>query len=162
MKMACKGIWAMALLSVIPALQTAQGQTVAATAAKPAAGPFSYDNSKEVTLAGTVSKVLTQALPGTVPGAHLLLTTSSGLLDVSLGTVALRGEGALSVEPGQQVRATGVSKTLRGGSFFLARTVTVGNQVYAIRNEHGVLVSPQARVRASQKNSQKSVTGNPL
>ena len=161
MKVALRGICALALLCVIQPQRFAIAQTAAATAAKPA-GPFTYDSSKEVTLAGTVSRVLTQASPGMVPGAHLLLTTLSGSLDVSLGTFALRGEGALSVEPGQQVQVTGVSKTLRGGQFFLARNVTVGTQVYAIRNEHGILVSPQARVRAGHKNLQKSANGNSL
>jgi hypothetical protein len=161
MKLALKGICALALLCVIQSQQLAKAQTAEANVANPA-GAFTYDSSKEVTVAGTVSKVLAQASRGTVPGAHLLLTTSSGSLDVSLGTFALRGEGALSVEPGQQVQVTGVPKTFRGGLFFLARTVTVGTQLYAIRNEHGILVSPQARVRASQKNSQKSATGNSL
>lgn len=161
MKVALKGICALALLFAIPLLQPIHAQTAAASAAKPA-GPFTYDNAKEVTVAGTVSKVLAQASPGMVPGAHLLLTTSSGSLDVSLGTVALRGQGALSVETGQQVQVTGVPKTFRGAQFFLARTVTVGTQVYAIRNGHDILVSPQARVRASQKTSQNSATGNSL
>jgi len=161
MKVALRGICALALLCVIQSQQFAKAQTAAATAAKPA-GPFSYDSSKEVTVTGTVSKVLGQASPGMVPGAHLLLATPSGSLDVSLGTFALRGEGALSVEPGQQVQVTGVPKTHRGGQFFLARTMTVGNQAFAIRNEHGVIVSPQARIRATQKNSRKSATGNSL
>jgi hypothetical protein len=161
MKVALKGICALALLCVIQTQQLAMAQTAATTAAK-LAGPFTYDSSKEVTFAGTVSKVLTQASPGMVPGAHLLLTIPSGSLDVSLGTAALRGEGALSVEPGQQVQVVGVPKAFRGGQFFLVRNVTVGNRVYAIRNEHGILISPQARMRASQKNSQKSATGNPL
>jgi hypothetical protein len=161
MKVALRGICALALLCVIQPQQSANAQRAAATAAKPA-GPYTYDSTKEVTLAGTVSKVITQASPGMVPGAHLLLTTPSGPLDVSLGTFALRGDGALSVDQGQQVHVIGVPKTLRGGPFFLARNVTVGTQVYAIRNEHGILVSPQGRVRASQKNSQKSAAGNSL
>jgi hypothetical protein len=161
MKVGVKGICTLALLCAIQPQQFVKAQTAAATAVRPA-GPFTYDSSKEVTLVGTVSKVLTQASPGMVPGAHLLLTTPAGSLDVSLGTFALRGEGALSVESGQQVQVTGVPKTLRDGQFFLARTVTAGNQVYAIRNQHGILVSPQARVRANQKNSQKSATGNSL
>jgi len=161
MKVGVKGICALVLLCVIQRQQLVKAQTAADTTAKPAA-PFTYDSAREVTLAGTVSKVLTQASPGMVPGAHLLLTTPAGSLDVSLGTFALRGEGALSVDLGQQVQVTGVPKTLRGGQFILARNVTVGKQVYPIRNKHGILVSPQARMRASQTNSQKSATGNSL
>jgi hypothetical protein len=141
---------ALVLLCLALPLRFVQAQATAA--ATMAAGPFSYDVSKEVTLNGTVSSVLTTSTRGMVPGSHLLLSTPSGPVDASLGTFGLRGKGALSVEAGQQVEVTGVMKTLKGGGpVFLARTVRVGKQVYAIRNEHGVPVSPQSRDRASRK-----------
>jgi hypothetical protein len=63
----------------------------------------------------------------------------------------LRGDGAVSVVAGQQIEATGVMKTIKDKPFFLVRTVNVGGKAYTIRNEHGFLVSPQARKRAGQK-----------
>jgi hypothetical protein len=110
-----------------------------------------YDVAKEVTLKGTVSSVVTKPTEGMIAGSHLLLATTSGAVDVSLGRFGLQGKGALSVDPGEQIEVTGVMKTLREREVFVARNVKAGGQVYRIRNEHGIPVSPQARERGSQK-----------
>jgi hypothetical protein len=114
-----------------------------------------YDVAREVTLKGTVSSVLTMPSPGMIMGSHLLLATASGEVDASLGRFGLLGKGALAVAAGQQVEVTGVMKTLMGRQVFVARTVKVGEQVYTMRNQHGVQVSPQARERARQMTTQK-------
>ena len=117
--------------------------------------PF-YDITQEVTLRGTVSSVLTKPLPQMIVGPHLLFATETGMVDASLGRWGLQGNGALSVVPGQPVEVTGVMKTLKGGQqVFIVRTVKADGQIYTIRNEHGIPVSPQARERASQKTAQK-------
>jgi hypothetical protein len=126
---------------------------VAGTAATPA--PQYYDVRQEVTLTGTVSNVLTQAQRGTIPGSHLLLTTASGSVDASLGRWGLVGKGALSVAVGQQIEVTGVMKTLRNKQIFIVRNVKLGSQVYQIRNQYGIPVSPQTRARMSQKAAAK-------
>jgi hypothetical protein len=110
-----------------------------------------YDITQEATIHGTVSSVLERAPVGTIPGPHLLLATASGAVDASLGRWGLQGKGALSVAAGEQVEVTGVMKTLKGREVFVARTVKVGGQVYIMRNEHGLSMSPQARARAGQK-----------
>jgi hypothetical protein len=110
-----------------------------------------YDVSQEVTLSGTVSAVLIKPAPGMIMGPHLLLTTTSGQVDASLGKWALQGKGALSVTPGQQVEMTGVMKTLNQRQVFIARSLKAGGKLYTLRNEHGIPVSPQARQRAAQK-----------
>ena len=139
----CKRI--LALLFLVATLpmnaQNAPASTRSAT-------PLTYDISQEVTLSGTVSSVLTKASSGMIAGSHLLLTTLSGTVDVSLGTFGLQGKGALSVATGQQVLVTGVMKTLKDQQVFIARTAKVGEQTYVIRNKHGIPVSPQARQRA--------------
>ena len=117
-----------------------------------------YDATKEATLSGTVSSVLTRPSPGMMMGSHLLLDTVSGTVDASLGRFALRGAGALSVAPGQQVQVTGVMKTLNDKQVFLVRTVKAGGQVYTIRNEHGIPVSSHTRERASGETAQKGET----
>ncbi|MGC2398323.1 MAG: hypothetical protein WA510_01005 [Acidobacteriaceae bacterium] len=142
-------VYALLLLTLISPLATARAQSVAV--ATKAAGSLSYDISQEVTLSGTVSSVLTTAAKGMINGSHLLVTTPSGEVDVSVGIFGLQGQGALSVATGQQVEVTGVVKTLREKQVFLARTIQVGDRIYAIRNEHGVPVSPQARERATRK-----------
>jgi hypothetical protein len=114
-----------------------------------------YDVTKEVTISGTVSNVIEKSSPGMIVGSHLMLATASGEVDASLGIFGLKGNGALSVAPGQQVEVTGIMKTLRDKQVFLARSVKFGGQVYTVRNEHGIAVSPQGRERASRQAAQK-------
>jgi hypothetical protein len=137
-------------------LRPVQAQTT--EIATKAARSFSYNFTEEITLTGTVSSVLTKATPGPIVGSHLLLATLSGPVDASLGRFGLRGNGAVSVAAGQQIEATGVMKTIREKTFFLVRTMKVGNEVYTIRNEHGFPVSPQERERAGQKADQKAAS----
>jgi hypothetical protein len=118
-----------------------------------------YDITKEVTLSGTISSVIEKWSPDmTMPGAHLLLSTSTGVVDASLGKFGLEGRGALSVKAGQSVEVTGVMKTLKEKQVFVARTVTFGGQVYTMRNKHGVAVSAQGRERASRLATQKGAS----
>ncbi len=139
--------------SLISSPSPVQAQTTADTAKS--ATPFNYDVTEEVSVAGTVSSVLTQATPEMIVGSHLLLATPSGPVDASLGRFGLQGHGAVSVAAGQQMEATGVMKTIKDKPVLLVRTLKVGGKVYTIRNEHGVLLSPQARERADQIASQK-------
>jgi hypothetical protein len=143
---------ALALLSLIPSITPLQAQT-AAIETRPAA-PY-YDAAREVTLKGTATSVLTNPSPGMVMGSHLFLATASGEVDASLGRFGLLGKGAPSVAAGQQVEVTGVMKTLLNKQVFVARTVKVGGEVFTMRNQHGIQVSPQARERARQMTTQK-------
>jgi len=118
----------------------------------PTARPY-YDITKEVTLNGTVSSVFKRAAAGMTAGSHLMLATSSGTVDASLGKWGMQGKGALSVGAGQRVEVTGVMKTFKSKELFIARTVKVGSQVYTMRNQYGIPVSPQSRARAGQKPS---------
>jgi hypothetical protein len=150
MKRSCARLFMLLFVSLISLLPPALAQT-----AERAAGPFSYDASKEVTLNATVLGVLTKPSPGMIMGSHLLLTTPSGAVDASLGTFGLRGNGALPVAAGQQVEVTGVMKMVKDKQVFLARTVKVGGHVYTMRNEQGFPVSPPARERTNGKTAQK-------
>ena len=110
-----------------------------------------YDVNREVTLSGTVSGVLSRPMPGMMWGAHLLVTTTSGTLDASLGRWGLMGKGGFSVSIGQQVELTGVMKTMNSKEVLVVRTVKVNGTVYTIRDEQGTPVSPQARELIGQK-----------
>lgn len=82
-------------------------------------------------------------------GSHLVVTTPSGVVDASLGRFGLTGKGSVVVAAGQQVEVTGVIRTMRDKPVLLARLVKVGGEVYTVRTEHGVELSPQARQRAN-------------
>jgi hypothetical protein len=128
------------LVALAPAIH---GQT-----AKSSPGlPFLYDSSEEITVSGSVTGVLTKASKGMMNGSHLLILTPSGAIDVSLGAYGLVGRDAVTANLGDQAEVTGVMKTLNTKPVLMARTVTVRDHVYAIRNEHGIAMSPQARER---------------
>ena len=130
------------------AVQTGSSQS-SSSQARPA-GPFTYDAAEEVTLNGTISGVLAKASPGMIPGAHLLLMTVDGAVDISLGTASRQSTGALSLTAGQQIEVVGVMKTIKQRQVFLARTVQAGSHLYVIRNQHGIPVSPIGRERTIQ------------
>jgi hypothetical protein len=113
-----------------------------------------YDMSKEVTLTGTVASVLTK-VAGTIPGPHITLTTISGSVDASLGKWGLVGKDAPSLKGGEQIELTGVMKTLKDKQVFIVRIVKSNGHLYSVRNEHGVAISPEGRVHASQTAAQK-------
>jgi hypothetical protein len=152
MKRALTALCTLTVFLLISSLRPVQAQT-ATGGARPAT-PFDYDIRDEVTLPGTVSNILTKAAPGMIAGSHLLLTTSSGRVDASLGRSGLHGYGAVSVAAGQQIEVTGVMRTINDKPVFLVRTLKVGGEVYTLRNQHGVQLSPQARQRAEQKTGQ--------
>jgi len=110
-----------------------------------------YDATKEVTLSGTVSGVLTTAPRGMPWGFHLLVATITGTIDASLGRWGLRGNEALSRINGKQVDFLGVMKRIDGKQVLLVRSVKVDGKIYVIRNARGVPLSPQARERAVRK-----------
>ncbi|MGD0214603.1 MAG: hypothetical protein ABSB87_15355 [Terriglobales bacterium] len=139
------GLFIWVIFFLISSIPLVQAQTTKSAA------PSRYDATEELTVMGTVSSVLANAGPGMITGSHLLLATSSGQVDASLGMFGLRGYGAVSVAAGQQIEATGVMKTIKEKPVLLVRTVKVDGEVYTLRNEHGVLLPPQARKRAGQK-----------
>lgn len=150
MKRLFAGLCVLVLVFLISLSPPVQAETQ-----KNLAGTFHYDVSKEITLNGTVASVLTKPTAGMIMGSHLMLTTLSGPVDASLGRFGLQGKGAASAARGQQVEVTGVMKTIHDRQVLLTRTVRIGSQVYLIRNQYGVPLSPQARERASGKTTRK-------
>jgi hypothetical protein len=122
-----------------------QAQTSGGTANSPV--PLKYDISQEVKLSGTVSSVVKNPTSEMqmLGGSHLIVETTSGKIDASLGGYAMKAEGALSVVPGQQVQVTGVMKTIRNQQVFVTRLVQVNGRIYKIRNEHGFVLAPSPR-----------------
>jgi hypothetical protein len=152
MKKLFAGLCGLTLLSLVSTLSPVQAQTRAVETRQ--TEPY-YDVTREVTLTGTVSSVLREPSAGMIVGSHLLLATASGEVDASVGRWGLQGKGALSVATGDQVEVTGIMKTLMQKQVFVVRTVKAGGQVYLIRSEHGVAVSPQTRQRLGQQTEQK-------
>jgi hypothetical protein len=118
-----------------------------------------YDIAKEITLSGTVISVEKTPARGSTSliGSHLMIQTSAGPVDASLGSYALKGKGALPVSAGDNVRVNGVMKTVRGKQVLIARVVTTNGHAYVLRNEHGM-----AYLRAAKGTGTSATKGGTL
>jgi hypothetical protein len=104
-----------------------------------------YDIAREVTLTATVSSVVTKATPEMkmLAGSHLVLETSAGNVDASLGGFPLTGKNALAVTPGQRVEVTGVMKTIRNRQGFVTRLVSANGHTF--KNPQRAWFRPRSR-----------------
>lgn len=140
MKQMHPGLWTTILLGLILTVPRI-------VAERPGATQQTYDVTRETTLTAKVSSVLARPEPGMEPGSHLILSVGSAKLDASLGRFALLGRNALAIEAGSEVEVTGLVQTVHEKQVMLVRMVKVDGRTYLIRNEHGVPISPQSRLR---------------
>ncbi len=126
----------------------AQRSPAASANARPA--PGSYDIANDVSLQGTVLSFTENSATPPI-GAHVLLQTSSGNVDVHLGDARLLHLAKLNITQGASVRFVGQMQTAGNSNspVFFARLVQVGAQVLAVRSEHGFPLAP-AGVRANK------------
>ncbi|HVH50081.1 MAG TPA: hypothetical protein VM781_00320 [Candidatus Bathyarchaeia archaeon] len=113
----------------------AQRPGVNALSAKPASG--AYDISKDVSLQGTVLS-FTENSQTPPLGAHVMLQTTAGNVDVHLGDTRFLRLAKLNISPGANVRIVGQMTTVGKNQVFLGRLVQVGAQVVAVRSDHGL------------------------
>ncbi len=110
----------------------------------------SYNVSRESFLLGTVVKF--ESASSTLPmGAHLILQTSSGQIDVHLGNPRVLQAGHLELNPGDSVRIAGETLALGDSTYFAARIVQKGAQAVAVRNTRGFLTTPASVLTPAQK-----------
>jgi hypothetical protein len=116
----------------------------------------SYDVSREVFLLGTVVKF--ESASSVLPmGAHVLLQTSSGQVDVHLGNAKVLKAGHLALNPGDSLRIVGEPLALGDSTYFAARIVQKGAQAVAVRNTRGSLTTPASLVTPAQKEALRGV-----
>ncbi len=100
-----------------------------------------YDLSKEESVQGTVVKFIEKS--NVVPfGAHALVQTAAGQVDVQLGNSQFLKQNNFSLAAGSSVRFIGVTNTIGGAPVFLARLVQVGTSVLAVRSTTGIPYVP--------------------
>jgi hypothetical protein len=148
MKLFLRFHWIVAMLVIFVCAGSAFAQRPGANAAaaKPAAG--AYDVSKDVSVQGTVVKYTENSQTPPI-GAHVLLQTSSGNVDVHLGDARLLHLAKLTLAQGTNARVVGQMGTAGQNPIFFARLVQVGTQLVAVRSNHGLPLSP-AGVRANK------------
>jgi hypothetical protein len=99
-----------------------------------------YGMARETVLDGTVSQYIASS---TVPplGAHVILQTSSGSVDVHVGSDKFLETNKLTLSRGDAVRVVGEEVAYADGSIFVARTIQKGAQTLAIRSVRGFPLS---------------------
>jgi hypothetical protein len=126
-----------------PAVQTAPTAFDASALGKPA---------QDVTMAGTLQQIISTRGPGVPAGIQLVADGPQGAFTAILGSVP-SGQLRQALVPGAPVQVSGVKETVNGQSYLLGRKLTIAGNQIIIRNEHGFLVHPQQRSRASVNNS---------
>jgi len=106
-----------------------------AISGKPA--PGTYDTAKDVSLQGTVLSFTENSQSAPI-GAHVLLQTTAGNVDVHLGDARFLHLTKLNITQGASVRFVGQMSSVGKNQIFLARLVQVGAQVVAVRSVHGL------------------------
>lgn|GEM_PF-1932012 len=116
----------------------AQAQTPSAAAGEEHFDP-AYDAAHEISIDGTIQKVITQHVTGGPAGVHLLLVCAQGITDAHLGPF-LSNQTKAALIPGAQVHIVGAILSLHGKDYLLARLLTVSGRTITLRSEHGLLV----------------------
>jgi len=91
-------------------------------------------------------------------GAHVVVQTSSGSVDVHLGKAALLKQSNISLEPGDAVRIAGSSIIVANGTVFAARVLQKGNQSVTLRSNRGI---PLGSIPRSVTGSAPQIQGSP-
>jgi hypothetical protein len=106
-----------------------------------------YDVTKEVTVEGTVQSLIKRSAPGTMLGAHLMVSTARGEVDAHIGNYIAEGRFATPFASGQAVKLTGVMIEVNHQNVFVVRTLETDGRTITVRNERGFLVYPGNKTR---------------
>jgi hypothetical protein len=113
----------------------------------------SYDVKREVTLTGTV-QAFTPAAQTAPLGAHVMLQTNSGVVDVHVGDARLLAANHFTIQNGDSLRIIGETVAFGKGTQFVARVVQKGTQVLAVRSVSGIPLTYMAPRNGTQAKSQ--------
>jgi hypothetical protein len=116
---------------------------------------LAYDATRETVVEGTVLSYTAESLTPPI-GAHLVLQTAAGAIDVHLGAASFLQANHFSVAKGDSVRVVGVSSATRQGTVFLVRVIQKAGQSLVLRTAHGAPLSlAGARALGAQKSQQQ-------
>jgi hypothetical protein len=126
------------------------------TVANPQAGMAAYDLKRETTLIGTVQSYTPTGQVAPL-GAHVVLQTSGGLVDVHLGDARLLTASNFKIQSGVSLRIIGENIAYGKGTQFVARIVQKGTQALAVRSIAGLPLSYMAPRDGAQAKAQGGV-----
>lgn len=96
-----------------------------------------YDAAHEVTLQGTIEKVVAKPAARSPIGVHLIVATRSGSVDAHLGLLGMKQANQTGVSPGAAIEMVGAMVQVGGKEILLVRKLTVGSQTMVLRNKRG-------------------------
>jgi hypothetical protein len=104
-----------------------------------------YDPSREVNTVGTIVSTEDFACPATQGelGEHVMLKTAEGEYEVHLAPARIMRSLKWNFEPGQQVQVIGSKVVFHGKPGLLARRIMRGDELFTIRDSHGMLLVKQ-------------------
>ncbi len=113
---------------------------------------LAYDQTKEVSLVGTVERLVAHPVSGGPGGLHLLISTSGKIVDAHLGPF-LSKQNQEALAAGQPVQIVGVSTSIQGRDVLLVRQLIFAGRLVTVRNERGALVRehPARRITRDSK-----------
>jgi hypothetical protein len=111
---------------------------------------LAYDVSKETVLQGTV---VSYTASSTVPpiGPHVSIQTSSGVVDVHLGSATFMKANDIFLNAGDSVKVVGESRPFGSGGVFMARILQKGSQTVTLRNLNGIPYVAKPAPNAKQR-----------
>lgn len=128
----------MKLLQVVPLAIVAVALATATSAQRGMCCGGNYDVSTEATVTGTIDTVTTMPSPGRGGGGlHLILTTSSGPIEIRVGPASFVSSKHVTFTKGDALTVAGSMLTMGGRSVLIAREITKGGEVLALRDARG-------------------------
>lgn len=99
---------------------------------------IAYNSSSQETVQGKIQDVKEYRCPVTgTTGSHITVKTTEGAVEVHLAPAKFLKEYEISFKPGEDVTVTGAKATIDGKPALLAKTVTVGPDTFAFRDDNG-------------------------
>jgi len=122
---------------------------------QPAMRTLAYDATQETVVEGTVLSYTAESATPPI-GAHFLLQTAAGAIDVHLGAAGFLQANNFSLATGDSVKVVGVNSDTRQGAVFLVRVIQKGGQSLVLRTANGApLFVARTRALGAQKAQQQ-------
>lgn len=99
-------------------------------------GGGNYNLAAELTLTGTIDEVRQMGANGP-GGVHLLVRSDDGVVEVHLGPGAFIAEKKVELAAGDAISVIGSKVQMAGRDVIIAREITKGGQVLALRDTNG-------------------------
>lgn len=96
-----------------------------------------YDAANEVSLQGTIEKIMAKRDAGSPLGLHVIIATASADVDAHLGLLNAKRASEAGITPGACIRALGAMAQVGAMKILLVRELTARGQTIVIRNKRG-------------------------